>query len=333
VAFLAFNVAVLLLLVTLAELVASVLLVAPSLDRGERLLRVARSVYQRDRNEIEYDPRCARWDPLVGYTLRPGACVFSNHEFSNRFVVNRLGLRDDERALVAPDVVVLGDSHAMGWGVAQDATFAKRLEARTGLTVLNAGIASYGTARELLTLSRIDRSRLRLVVIQYCNNDFEENEAFHKNGHELPVMSEARYHDIADAQRSGAHYYFPRHVLQFVKHSVVDLRWRPPRGADTPEAPKLFLGALARGPVELRGVPVVVLEINGGYSGNDRFIPMLEAILAAEPQRWRRLDLRPLDLAPLLGPEDYYRLDDHLNARGNAVVADALVDAVAVATR
>ena len=83
--------------------------------------------------------------------------------------MNRLGLRDDEASLRAPAVVVLGDSYAMGWGVAQDETIAEVIERETGLRALNAGIASYGTVREMRLLDRIDTSRLRYLVIQYCN--------------------------------------------------------------------------------------------------------------------------------------------------------------------
>jgi len=46
-------------------------------------------------------------------------------EFTNEVRVNHLGVRDDEASLVAPDVIVIGDSHAMGWGVDQGARCAR----------------------------------------------------------------------------------------------------------------------------------------------------------------------------------------------------------------
>ena len=67
---------------------------------------------------------------------------------------------------------------AMGWGVSEGATFGKRLEGRTGLRVLEAGISSYGTARELTILRRSDTQDTRYLIIQYKSNDLDDNLAF-----------------------------------------------------------------------------------------------------------------------------------------------------------
>jgi hypothetical protein len=135
----------------------------------------ARELYLLDRNYLQIDPAAIRWDAELGYTLRPGEFRFSNTEFSTSYRVNSLGPRDDEASLHQPEVVVLGDSFAMGWGVEQNETFAQVLERLTGLRVLNAGVSSYGTVRELRMLARVDTSATSWVVIQFCNNDFFEN--------------------------------------------------------------------------------------------------------------------------------------------------------------
>ncbi|MFP5462523.1 MAG: CidA/LrgA family protein, partial [Gammaproteobacteria bacterium] len=44
-------------------------------------------------------------------------------------------------------IVVIGDSHAMGWGANDEETFAAQLQALSGRPVYNLGVASYGTAR------------------------------------------------------------------------------------------------------------------------------------------------------------------------------------------
>src|SRR5262245_25750065 len=73
--------------------------------------RLIQQVYRHfNRGLIQFEPACAQYDPGVSYTLRPGTCTFSNLEFRNEFHINRLGLRDDDRALEAPEVIVLGDS-------------------------------------------------------------------------------------------------------------------------------------------------------------------------------------------------------------------------------
>lgn len=110
-----------------------------------------------ERSIVQYEPACARYDAELTYTLRPGTCWFANREFDVELRINSLGVRDDEAALTAPEIVVLGDSFTMGWGVAQEQAFPHRLARLTGRRVLNAGVSSYGTARELEMYRRVDR--------------------------------------------------------------------------------------------------------------------------------------------------------------------------------
>src|SRR5262245_1272614 len=88
---------------------------------GVRLLRMARSYHlNQERRLIQFQPECATYDPGLTYTLIPSsACTVASREFSVEYRANRLGLRDDDASLVKPEIVVLGDSHAMGWGVAE----------------------------------------------------------------------------------------------------------------------------------------------------------------------------------------------------------------------
>src|SRR5690606_35502099 len=97
-------------------------------------------------------------------------------EFSVVNSYNTLGLRDDEASLDHPSVVVLGDSYTMGWGVAQSEAYPQQLEALYGEKVLNAGVSSFGTAREMKLLKKINLPHVNTVIIQYHPNDFEENE-------------------------------------------------------------------------------------------------------------------------------------------------------------
>src|SRR5262249_14136512 len=152
--------------------------------------------------------QCSQYDPDLTYTLRPGRCTFENLEFRTDVRVNRLGLRDEEDALSRPDVIVLGDSHAMGWGVEHDETFSHVLAEKTALRVLDAGISSYGTVREMRLLDRLDVSQLRALVIQYSDNDLAENRSFRDHGNRLPITSEAQY-DQVTRYYSGQHLYFP----------------------------------------------------------------------------------------------------------------------------
>jgi hypothetical protein len=141
----------------LLEIIFVVMLHAPRLDAAvpAPVRRVIQQVYRHfNRALIQFDANCAQYDAEVTYTLRPGACTFENIEFRNDYRINRMGLRDDEQDLAAPEVIVIGDSHAMGWGVDQDQSLVRVMAAKTGLKTLNAAISSYGTVRELTMLGR-----------------------------------------------------------------------------------------------------------------------------------------------------------------------------------
>src|SRR5262249_1408312 len=95
---------------------------------------IAQSYYRRwERYLIQFLPECAQYDPELTYILRPGVCRFRNREFDTEVRVNSRGFRSDESDLAAPVIVMAGDSYTMGWGVAQDSTFAALIGRRTGL--------------------------------------------------------------------------------------------------------------------------------------------------------------------------------------------------------
>ncbi|HMD37517.1 MAG TPA: hypothetical protein VKH42_21225, partial [Vicinamibacterales bacterium] len=119
-AFCAFT---LVIALALLELIFVVLLHSPRVvaAAGGPMRLLVQQVYRHfNRSLIQFDARCARYDAELFYTLKPGSCSFGNLEFGNDYRINRAGLRDDDDALSAPEMIVIGDSHAMGWGVDQD---------------------------------------------------------------------------------------------------------------------------------------------------------------------------------------------------------------------
>ena len=112
--------------------------------RESPLLWVNRHYYREvDRAMLQYESGCMVADPVMGYRLNTRGCAFRNREFKTTITANSQGLRDDERSLHAPEFIVLGDSHAMGWGVEDKETFSQVLEEQSGALVLNAAIASF----------------------------------------------------------------------------------------------------------------------------------------------------------------------------------------------
>ncbi len=338
-AFVAVNVLAVAVLIGLAEGALVLLLRHPPASGA---LRNVASAYYLDveRSIIQYLPECARYDAVLGYMLRSGSCRFVNREFDVRVDVNRAGLRDTDSALDAPQVIVLGDSHAMGWGVDGDAAFPQQLGGICGTKVLNAGISSFGTAREVALLGQLDTTALEWLIVQYSDNDTRENTEFIERGYRVVPMSEPAYLEIQAQVLQRPDYYPGRHFVRFVPllGSRLSNRFRPasaaaPTAADDARVAqpgsdaRVFLDVLTRAAIPAT-TRVIVFEMNGEGHNTGRFAAAVRDALAtgtyAEP--WRSLTV--IDPAASLGAADYFVLDDHMTARGHRTVAAAIATAM-----
>ncbi|MFN0124559.1 MAG: SGNH/GDSL hydrolase family protein, partial [Blastocatellia bacterium] len=183
-----------------------------------RLKTSFRQYYQSHyRNILQADPDCAEYDSELFYRLRPGVrCGFGNPEFATRVNTNSAGLRDDETSLTQPEIICLGDSYTQGWGVEQNDAFPQQLEKLAGRRVLNAGMSSYGTARELKLFQRLDGSRSDWVVLQYSDNDQFENKAYVDAGNTLKTSPLAAFEAMTSAQALNHRYYPGKHFLSIL---------------------------------------------------------------------------------------------------------------------
>ena len=129
-------------------------------------------------------PTACDWDPRMGCVLRPHVSDDFTVGIPFHFTTNSQGRRDPERgpkAAGARRVLVLGDSVAFGVPVADDETFAARLERRLAgerIEVINAGSPYLrGTEQQLSYF--IDRGAALqpdLVLLEFtAQNDFADN--------------------------------------------------------------------------------------------------------------------------------------------------------------
>ena len=277
------------------------------------------------RNTIQVMPACARYDDTLTYTLKPGSCVFSNTEYSNEYSINSLGVRDDEAALDKPETVVLGDSIAMGWGVEQHEAFPKVYERITGSRTLNAGISSYGTARELMLLERIDRSALKHLIIQYHENDFAENKQFASG--EWRTLSREQYQATVQKHAEMQRYFPGKHtinMLVLLRNAVVGASATGANSAAASrsweEEAEIFLQVLSLSPVELAAYDITVIALE------TEFIDAAKD-LASRSSLQPILGLRFIDAGFLYDiPGAFYMLDDHPTASGQAAMARTISD-------
>ncbi|WP_170399627.1 hypothetical protein [Ruegeria arenilitoris] len=294
--------------------------------------RLARKIYWANVSYVQYLPDCARYDPELGYTLRPGNCVFENTGFSTELDVNSAGYRDNEASLDAPEIVVLGDSQAMGWGVGQGKTFADIIEAETGRKTLNTGVSSYGTARELMALDRVDLSNLKTVIIQYSDNDGYENRHYLSEG-TLSAMSEETYSQLVagnEGTGGGFGHYLPA-LFQEVRGRFGGSDGEG-ENSDLPMAdlkdPDVLTEVLTNWDWGVAPPQLVVFDVNTGGRGG-RFTEALSTSPKLSILRSKIPDLKILHTPEILDAEDYLFPDGHLSETGHQKLAGAIIEVIA----
>lgn len=291
-------------------------------------LPLLRTLYQHfDRRVIQVMPACAIYDERITYRLRPGTCMFENREFANEYRINSLGVRDDEDSLRAPAVVMLGDSVTMGWGVEQDQAYPAVFERLTGKRVLNAGISSFGTVRELRLLERIDRSRLEHLVIQYTDNDVQENEAFLAAG-ELRILGREEYEGTVVRQQNDLRYIPGKYALNVLVQLRASVHHR--FGVDPADATandwnrdaRTFIDVLKRSPVDLGLMSLTVVSLHS------EFISALRETAMRSDLPWIAA-MRLVDAGRVTQFSGaFYLLDDHPTAAGQHAIARELARAL-----
>ncbi|HKB10040.1 MAG TPA: hypothetical protein VKD69_05290 [Vicinamibacterales bacterium] len=294
------------------------------------LLEFFRWEYFYRRNIVQLDTDRARYDAELLYTLRPGRFTFANIEYTTQYVVNSLGVRDDEASLVQPEIVVAGDSYAMGWGVQQDEAFPQVIARKTKRRVLNAAVASYGTVREMRLLDRVDMSHATTLVIQYCANDFDENEQFEQRGNRHAPGREQEWLDAIATQRRTARYRPLRMLYDsaiWIKRGIEGHHWGgfEPYTPPADRAAELFLNALLHAPhQDLTRLRIVVTDPDADH----RFIRALDRLHGDQRYPPHIRAMRIVDVSALMTPDVHYVLDDHLTARGHQLIADAVIAAL-----
>jgi len=118
-------------------------------------------------------PPLTEHDPVLGQRLkRSFRCVRETPEFRMRFSSNSLGWRGPEPAGVGAEILFLGDSFTMGYGVDDGLEFPQLLARRLGASVVNMGVGGTGHDHWPRLLRGEARTLgPRVVVLQLCSND------------------------------------------------------------------------------------------------------------------------------------------------------------------
>ncbi len=288
---------------------------------------------EHDAHFIQQENEMAHYDEELFYTLKPGEFVFENREFETPFKVNSLGCRDDEASLENPEVVMLGDSYGMGWGANQDKTYAQLVEGKLGMKVLNAGISSYGTPRELEILKRIDTDSLKYLVIQYCSNDNYEITEYVQNNDGLVISSEQVYDSICDLVQSRNSYYPFKYVVELLPHLILsksdDISVKPKKeGGEEISISKSFLEMIKNSKEISPDVNIILFTLDK-HGFENWFMEEVQRILNQSFGSSLHDRVRFINFSDDLSKEDYFILDGHINEQGHQLVADSLIELIA----
>ncbi len=319
-----FIVTSVLIALVMIESVIAMMLAFPSIPRFGMDDFIHRTYLGSYRNIIQFEPNLARYDSELTYTLKPGTFFFSNPEFRNRFMVNSLGFRDDEKSLASPEIIVLGDSYAMGWGVDQDKTYAALIEEEKGLLTLDTAIASYGSVREMRTLDRVDTSSLKYLIIHYIFNDYDENKAFYENKNILNITAKDKYDEVVKEYLKTKRYYPGKYIKIAYKNMWED--FKAPKATkktvsfqESSNDAKYFINALMKASSkDLTDVKVIVLA-------DKAFTLSLKDEISRNDYPAYVKNIDTIDWQDKMTKDCFYALDDHINAKGHKILAEEIL--------
>lgn len=292
-------------------------------------------IYSRTtRNIWQYQKQCISADPDLIYAPATGACEFSNIEFdtvlnfdgNGRFVPARAG-EGTHVTTAPPGIAILGDSHAMGWGVNDADTFANVLQSGTDKPVYNLAVSSYGTQRELrrLMLSPI-LDQIDTVIIQYCDNDMGENTAridFEAEAEKFAATLKGR---IEPSKRTTANHLaaiLTTHALR----KALTLPFRPIR-----ELIRKALGRKGKDFSPHFGALQAVLSEYEPILADKKVVIFYSNAHGNKFDNFEEFSVNGLDdvtLVDLAIPRDrYFAVDDHLTADGHRFVGQKLSELI-----
>lgn len=297
---------------------------------------------------------CFIADKDLTYIGLPGSkCYSENIEFSVDYNFNSFGVRASEQALASPKTIVLGDSHAMGWGVNSSDRFSALLGIQNQ-PVLNLAISSYGTARQLKILERFasqypdEYKRVDSVVIQYCGNDYGENSStgnskYQSNAYLTYSQPSKRSRlsglDLTNPLALGQFRHHARSARKLVPHFWAEVIKRssakistgsesaeelnplevpfPQHGLAFVEVFKPYADLLENKKI------IIVISTDYGLWNEKVFrdlnhsMPILKKVLSSSL-------VSLIDVSQSCDASCYYRMDDHLNVIGHQKFADLI---------
>jgi len=174
---------------------------------------------------------------------------------------------------------------------------------------------------------------MKVLIIQYADNDQPENRAFRDEHNQLTITSQEQYQTIVDHYMAQRRYYPGKYVWRlFMKVTRLEAPEPDQLRMDVlppEEEAELFLNAVEHaGKTPLDSVQLIVLEVNQELGHPRRFIAAVDRVARRATHPSYVQHLIAFDTTAVLKDDDFYVLDDHMNAKGHNAVGTALAAVV-----
>lgn len=128
-------------------------------------------------NTAEIDKKLG-WLPKSNYLFEGEMASLDGQTYPVRMTTNENGFRNTGNGKKSENgIFIIGDSFTQAVEVSDDKTYFAHLENSLNKTVHAFGMSGYGTLQEMLILEKyIDKIDPSTVIIQFCSNDFIDNE-------------------------------------------------------------------------------------------------------------------------------------------------------------
>ena len=264
------------------------------------------------RNIWQNNPDCVEFDKDLIYVPKLKNCSFKNFEFDTNISFDsfgRISNHPNKEKNRNQSIAVIGDSYAMGWGVNDNETFSYLLEKKINKNVYNLAVSSYGTRRELIRLEKSGLlNEIDTIIIQYCYNDFGENNNFTINSE---INSNNKFQTITSSQPISNWRKF-RRTFRYSAQIPFDLIKKKSNSLDFLPHQNLLLSVLNEYP-SIMSKKIYIFYTNG---------PNLKFSNFPNGKLSNYNNISFLDLT--INNNHYFKIDGHLNKEGHKFIAEEL---------
>ena len=317
-------------------------LISPKIDLPNSIHKLIRNYYVLYGRKLD-QYFCGEYDKTLFYKYKPGDCLVKNLEFETHLEINSFGTRDLEKNLKRENnVIFLGDSHTVGWGIPIGKRFSDIVSSVPGFNSINLGVASYGTAREMiilkeyLELNKEFKDNIKNIVIQYELNDLEENQSYFENQNILKISSEEKFQEVRNHNINKTKYYFGKgsHFLYVelkkifqneILPKITNAKSRkqhPNVEENNQNSVKYLINILKNNADILEGKKIIIFGFHT-YSG---FHQLFESELKKITLPFEIKIIEVNNELILQKEFDYYKIDKHLNIEGHQKLAKYILD-------